>query len=92
MSQYETHQRIWNRIKAEQTLVKTAKEGIQWLRETEGSVFINDGPIIRYVANQQPCDLMTGKTFCFLLLFGQIWWYFGKIQKSKMSYAIWPSF
>ena len=87
-SQYKTHQRIWNRVKAEHTFVKTTKEALQWLRETEESVFISDGPIVRYAANHPPCDLMTGIRFWFLFLFGQIWWYFGKIQKSKMTYPI----
>ena len=64
-SQYETHKKIWNRIKADQSWVKTTKEAIQWLRETEESVFIYDGPVVRYAANHQPCDLMTGKTFLF---------------------------
>ena len=91
-SKYETHQRIWNRVKAEQTLVKTTKEAIQGLRETEESVFIYDGPTLRYAANRQPCDLMTGKTFLFGLLFRQIWLYFAEIQKSKMTDPQWPSF
>ena len=72
-SQYETHQRIWNRVKAEQTLVKTTKEAIQGLRETEESVFIYDGPTLRYAANRQPCDLMTGKRFGFDYSLAVIW-------------------
>ena len=89
-SQYETHQRIWNRVKAEQTLVKTTKEAIQWLRETEESVFIYDGPIVKYAANQQPCDLMTGNTFLFWLLFGHfvVFWENPEIQHDISYMAV----
>ena len=91
MSQYETHQRIWNRIKAEQTWVKTTTAAIQWLRETEESVFISDGAIVRYAANHQPCDLMTGIRF-WISNFRPNLVVFSDNPESKLTYPIWPSF
>ena len=61
-SQFETYQKIWNRIQTGDTTVQSASEGIQWVRDRQEFVFIDDGPIIRYIANQPPCDLAIGKT------------------------------
>ena len=60
-SEYDQHRKIWNRIQKGNNLFKTAPQGIQWVRETEESLFITDGPILRYAANQPPCDLISGK-------------------------------
>ncbi|XP_020619404.1 glutamate receptor 4-like [Orbicella faveolata] len=56
-SQYETHRKIWQRIEAENTIVQSTSEGSRWVRERDEFVFIDDGPILRHVANQPPCDL-----------------------------------
>jgi len=60
-SQYETYQKIWNRIQKEGTVVQSVDEGIQWVRDRKEFVFINDGPALKYTANQPPCDLSVGK-------------------------------
>lgn len=60
-SRYPPHQKIWTRIQADETFVKNTSQGIKWVREREGFVFINDGPILRHIANQRPCDLTVGK-------------------------------
>ena len=60
-SQYETHQKIWKRMRAGKTFAKSMSQGIQWVRERERFVFITDGPSLKYAANQPPCDLTTGK-------------------------------
>ena len=60
-SQYETYKKIWHRIKTESTTVKSVSQGIQWVREKREFVFINDGPTLKYAANQPPCDLTVGK-------------------------------
>ncbi len=60
-SQYEPYKKIWQRIQSDGTIAKSTSQGIQWVREKDKLVFTNDGPILRYVANQQPCDLTTGK-------------------------------
>lgn len=60
-SQYETFQKIWNRIQKEGTVVQSVDEGIQWVRDRKEFVFINDGPTLKYTANQPPCDLSVGK-------------------------------
>ena len=59
-TQYEPHLKIWQRMKAEQTFVQNTSDGIQQVRERSSFVFINDGPILEYIANHRPCDLMTG--------------------------------
>ncbi|XP_078384274.1 glutamate receptor ionotropic, kainate 3-like isoform X2 [Oculina patagonica] len=56
-SQYPPHKKIWNRIQADNTFVKNTSQGIKWVREREGFVFLTDGPILRHIANQRPCDL-----------------------------------
>ncbi|XP_078377925.1 glutamate receptor ionotropic, kainate 3-like [Oculina patagonica] len=58
-SQYEPYKKIWHKIQTENTIVKSTSQGIQWVREKDKLVFTNDGPVLRYVANQQPCDLTT---------------------------------
>ncbi len=60
-SQYETYKKIWHRIQTEGTVVESASQGIQWVRDREEFVFIIDGPTLRYAANQPPCDLTVGK-------------------------------
>ena len=61
-SQYETYKKIWHRIQTGGTVVQSISEGIQWVRDRQEFVFINDGPTLRYAANQPPCDLTVGKT------------------------------
>ena len=65
-TQYEPHKKIWQRIKADQSLVRNTSHGIQLVRRKQSFVFMNDGPILENIANQRPCDLMTGKLpiFC----------------------------
>ncbi|XP_078376095.1 glutamate receptor 4-like isoform X2 [Oculina patagonica] len=58
-SQYEPYKKIWHKIQTESTVVKSTSQGIQWVREKDKLVFTNDGPVLRYVANQKPCDLAT---------------------------------
>ena len=60
-SQYSPHKKIWTRILADETFVQNTSHGIKWVRDKEGFVFINDGPILRHIANQKPCDLAVGK-------------------------------
>ena len=60
-SQFETDIKIWYRIQREGTIVQSVSEGIQWVRDRQKFVFINDGPTLRYTANQPPCDLAVGK-------------------------------
>lgn len=60
-SQYETYKKIWHRIQTGGTVVESVHEGIQWVRHGQEFVFINDGPTLRYTANQPPCDLTVGK-------------------------------
>ena len=59
-TQYEPHVKIWQRMKAEQTFVQNTADGIQQVRERPSFVFVNDGPILEYITNHRPCDLMTG--------------------------------
>ena len=59
-TQYEPHVKIWQRMKAEKTFVQNTSDGIQQVRERSSFVFINDGPILEYIANHRPCDLTTG--------------------------------
>ena len=59
-SQYETHKRIWHRIQEEDTAVHSLDEMLQLVREREEAVFIADGPMLRHIANEPPCDLATG--------------------------------
>ena len=60
-TQYEPHRKIWNRIQAENTLVKNALEGVQWVREKDNFAFVCDGPVLDYFAMQRPCGLRVGK-------------------------------
>ena len=59
-SQYETHKKIFQRIVESGTEAQSLTESIQWVREKDKFVYIEDGPAIRYAANQPPCDLKTG--------------------------------
>ncbi|XP_078383344.1 glutamate receptor ionotropic, kainate 2-like [Oculina patagonica] len=58
-SQYEPYKKIWHSIQREGTTVKSTSQGIQWVREKDKFLFYSDGPLLKYVANQQPCDLTT---------------------------------
>ncbi|KAL9962086.1 hypothetical protein ACROYT_G031156 [Oculina patagonica] len=58
-SQYETYKKIWHRIQAGNTMVESTSQGVQWVREKDKFLFIYERPTLRYVANQQPCDLTT---------------------------------
>ncbi|XP_015753332.1 PREDICTED: glutamate receptor 2-like isoform X2 [Acropora digitifera] len=58
-SQYDQHRKIWHRIQTGNNKFKSTPQAIQWVRETEESLFIYDGPILRHVANQPPCDLIS---------------------------------
>ena len=62
-SQYETYKKIWYRIQTGGTAVQSVSEGIQSVRGRQEFVFISDGPTLRYIANQPPCDLTVGKRF-----------------------------
>ena len=63
-SQYETHQKLWQRVRTGNTFVASTSQGIQWVRERENFVFIHDGPALKYTSNQPPCDLTTGSLGC----------------------------
>lgn len=59
---------IWNSqedlakdIEAENTTAQSAPESSRWVRERNDFVFIDDGPILRHIANQPPCDLTVSK-------------------------------
>ncbi|XP_044181464.1 glutamate receptor 2-like isoform X1 [Acropora millepora] len=58
-SEYDQHRKIWHRIETGNNKFKSTPQAIQWVRETEESLFIYDGPILRHVANQPPCDLVS---------------------------------
>ncbi|XP_044180944.1 glutamate receptor 2-like [Acropora millepora] len=58
-SEYDQHRKIWHRIETGNNKFKSTAQAIQWIRETEESLFIYDGPILRNVANQHPCDLVS---------------------------------
>ena len=60
-SDYEQHRKIWHRIQKGNNKFKSTHQAAQWVRETEESLFISDGPILRHMANQPPCDLVSGK-------------------------------
>lgn len=59
-SQYDTPKKIWHRIQSQGTIAQTQSQGIQWVRERKQYLFVADGPVVRQVANQPPCDLATG--------------------------------
>ena len=46
-------------MKADQSFAKNTSQGVQWVREKQKFVFINDGPINQMTVNQRPCDLTT---------------------------------
>ena len=60
-SQYESHEKIWNRIKEENTTIQDTPEGVQLVRDRNDFAFIGDGPILKLAAIQPPCGLTTGK-------------------------------
>ena len=60
-SQYETHRKIWQGVEAENTIAHSTSQGSRWVQEREEFLFIDDGPILRHVANHPPCDLTVGK-------------------------------
>ena len=60
-SSHETQQKLWYRMKAAGTFPQNTSQGAQWVREREQFAFINDGPTLRHLANQPPCDLTTRK-------------------------------
>ena len=60
-SKYETHQKIWQRMERDGTLVKNVDEGVKFVREKDQFVFISDGPMLQHLSNQPPCDLKIGK-------------------------------
>lgn len=59
--EYGPYRKIAHRIEEEDTLVKSSSQGIELVRDEDELVFVSDGPALRYVANQQPCDLTTSK-------------------------------
>jgi len=62
-SQYETHRKIWYRIQAHNSFVGNTSEAVKLVRGKDDYVFIYDGPVVRHLANNQPCDLITGKIY-----------------------------
>ena len=61
-SQYEPHEKIWNRIKEENTTIQDTPAGVQLVRDKNDFAFIaGDGPILKLAAIQPPCGLTTGK-------------------------------
>ena len=71
-SQYETYQTIWHRIKAADNVMKSSGEA----REREEFVFIADGPGLRHVTNQPPCDRTAGKWYRTILSSCYSFWNF----------------
>ena len=60
-SQYEPHEKIWNRIKEENTTIQNTSAGVQLVRDRNDFAFIGDGPILKLAAIRPPCGLTTGK-------------------------------
>ena len=60
-SGYETHKKIWHKIKSEGTLAENTAQGVEWVREKDEFAFITDGPFLQHIANKKPCDLQVGK-------------------------------
>ncbi|XP_067047695.1 glutamate receptor 2-like [Acropora muricata] len=58
-SEFDQHRKIWHRIQTGNNKFKSTPQAIQWVREMEESLFIFDGPILRYTAKQPPCDLVS---------------------------------
>ncbi|XP_015751798.1 PREDICTED: glutamate receptor ionotropic, kainate 2-like [Acropora digitifera] len=58
-SEYDQHRKIWHRIETGNNKFKSTPQAVQLVQETEESLFIYDGPILRHVANQPPCDLVS---------------------------------
>ena len=59
-SEHDQHRKIWHQIQAGNSKFKNTSQAVQWVRETEESLFINEDPILS-LANQPPCDLLSGK-------------------------------
>ena len=59
-SEYDQHRKIWHRIQAGNNKFKNTSQAVQWIRKTEESLFITDDPVSRHLANQLPCDLVSG--------------------------------
>lgn len=51
-------------MKADQSFAKNTSQGVQWVREKQNFVFINDGPINQKIVNQRPCDLTISMYKC----------------------------
>ena len=62
-SQYETHRKIWYRIQAHNSFGANTSEAVKLVRGKDDYVFIYDGPVVRHLANNPPCDLITGKDY-----------------------------
>lgn len=62
-SQYETHRKIWHRIQAHNSFGGNTSEAVKLVRGKDDYVFIYDGPVVRHLANNPPCDLITGKDY-----------------------------
>ena len=61
-SKYELYKRVWEHMESKNTFASGTVQGIKWARE-EKYVFISDGPVLKYEANKEPCDLETSKYF-----------------------------
>ena len=59
-SPLERQQKIWHRMQAAGTFLRDLDQSVQWVRERDNAAFIHDGPTLRHVARQPPCDLTTG--------------------------------
>ncbi|KAK2559852.1 Glutamate receptor 3 [Acropora cervicornis] len=57
-SEHDQHRKIWHQIQAGNSKFKNTSQAVQWVRETEESLFINEDPILS-LANQPPCDLLS---------------------------------
>ena len=66
-SPLKTQQKIWHRMKAAGTFPQSTYQAVQWVREREKFAFIHDGPQLRHLANQPPCDLTTRKYHKYLM-------------------------
>lgn len=62
-SHYETHRKIWYRIQGHNSFVGNTSEAVKLVRGKDDYVFIYDGPVVRHLANNPPCDLITGKSY-----------------------------
>ena len=57
-SKYELYQKAWLHMKAKKSFPNNISQGIEWARQKK-YIHITDGPILKYAANKEPCDLMT---------------------------------